>query len=117
MIDVSEIMSDPDFTKSITRRRATLAVANEGEATYTYADRCITAIVQPAKPSEVALLPEGSRLNKILSVWTACDLRAADGDATESDVLVIDGASFRVVKVEPWQTNGYVRVFAEGFIP
>lgn len=117
MIDVRELMTDPDFAKGITRRRPTLAVANEGEATYTYADRCITAIVQPAKPSEVALLPEGSRLNEILSVWSAEDLRGAHGNTTESDVLVIDGASYRVVKAEPWQANGYVRAFAERFIP
>jgi hypothetical protein len=117
VINVGELMSDPDFAQQITLRRPTLAVANEGEASYTYQERCLTAIVQPAKPSDVAQLPEGSRVGDIISVWSGGEISAGNGASVEADVLVVDGRHFRVIKAENWGRNGYFRALAEGFVP
>lgn len=117
MINVGELMTDPDFARALTLRRPTGSFGNEGEFTSTYADSSIVGSVQPATPQELEMLPEGSTVRDVISVWSATEIRMGDGNTAEPDVLVIDGASFKVIKAEPWGAAGYFRVFAEGFIP
>lgn len=119
-IDVSEVMSDPDFTSTITLRRpVTASFAADGSSVTTYAaDVPVTAIVQPADAEQIATLPEGSRgPGAIKSIWSATELRMGDGKTFESDVLVIDGLSFKVVGEERWVENGYYFVLAAEFTP
>jgi hypothetical protein len=117
LIDVSELMDDPDFARSFTLRRPAGAFSVDGVFASSYSDRQLVGIVQPATPREIQMLPEGSRLKDIISVWSASEMRGADGKAAESDILVVDGKSYRVVRAEPWAHAGYFRVFAEGFVP
>lgn len=119
-VDVSELMSDPDFTTTIVLRRpAPARFGNEGENIATYLDDVsVTAIVQPADAQQVASLPDGSRgPGAVKAVWSATQLRMADGTTNDADVLVIDGVSFRVVGEERWPENGYYFVLAAEFIP
>lgn len=119
-IDVSELMTDPDFTSTIVLRRpAPARLANEGENIATYApDVNVTAIVQPADAEQIATLPEGSRgPGAVKAVWSATEIRMGDGKTFESDVLVIDGLSFKVVGEERWVENGYYFVLAAEFTP
>lgn len=120
MVDVSELMNDPDFAETIVLRRPLAAqFAADGGSAAAYApDVNITAIVQPADAQQISSLPEGSiGPGAIKSVWSATDLRMADGSTTEADVLVIDGLSFKVVGEERWDDNGYRFVLAAQFIP
>lgn len=117
MIDVSELMTDPDFAREITVQRPTLTVANEGQASYTYETTKMLGIVQPASMREVEMLPEGDRLKDVISVWSACLLKATNADDAEADIIVVGTHHYRVIKSESWPENGYYRVFAEGFVP
>lgn len=117
LVDVSELMDDPDFARTFTLRRPTTTLANEGEVSNTYDDADLVGIVQPARPDDVQFLPEGVRLANLISVWSASEMIPGDGTGTLPDVVVVDGQSYRVVKCEPWGGNGYFRVFAEGFVP
>lgn len=117
MIDVSELLADPDFARRLTLRRPRATTfTNEGEAQAAYGEESIVGVVQPASAAELKIMPEGSRLDDVLSVWSAEELRTGDGKTTEPDVLVIDRKSYKVVKCEPWPDNGYWRAFAEGFV-
>jgi len=118
-VNVAELMTDPDFTSTIILRRPAAArFANEGENIATYeADVNVIAIVQPADAQQIATLPEGSRgPGEVKAVWSATELRMADGKTTESDILVIDGLEYKVVGDERWADNGYYFVLAAGFI-
>lgn len=117
MINVGELMTDADFTRTFTLRRPTGTFSDDGEFTSTYADTQLVGIVQPATPNELEMLPEGSRAKDVISVWSATLLRMADGKLLESDILVVDAQSYRVIRAEPWGDAGYFRVFAEGFVP
>ncbi len=120
LVDVSELMSDSDFTSTITLRRpAPARLANEGENIASYEpDVSVTAIVQPADAQQIASLPEGSRgPGAIKSIWSATTLRMADGMENEADILVIEGVSFKVVGEERWDGNGYRFVLAAEFSP
>jgi len=118
-VNVAELMSDPDFTTTIILRRpAPARFANEGENIATYEpDLTVTAIVQPADAQQIATLPEGSRgPGEVKAVWSATELRMADGKTVESDILVIDGLSYKVVGDERWAENGYFFVLAAGYV-
>lgn len=117
MIDVSELMDDPDFTKCFTVKRPKVTLSPDGMASTAYTQFDIAGIVQPADPDDLASLPEGTRLDDMISVWSHEIIRGADGKSRESDVLIIDGKFYRVVKVENRLDNGYIRVFAEGYVP
>lgn len=117
-IDVSELMSDADMgPQAITLRRPTVVQSPEGDVTSTSADTTITALVQPATPQELQMLPEGSRNGNVVSVWSISEIRVSDGATNESDVLIVAGAFFKVIKLEPWAGNGYFRAFAQGYVP
>jgi hypothetical protein len=116
LVDVSELMSDPEFMSAVTLRRATVHLANEGEAISSYTDTAVTASVQPATAEEIAGLPEGERgSGRIIKLYSATEFKQSDGDASVADVVVTVGANpgrFRVVGVEPWGDNGYFKALA-----
>jgi hypothetical protein len=110
------MMTDPDFVRGFQVMRPTLSVANEGEASYSYDTLEMKGIVQPASPRDIQMLPEGSRLKDVISVWCGKPIRGGNGNDKEADVLIIGVRRYRVIKAEPWPDNGYYRVFAEGFV-
>jgi hypothetical protein len=112
-INVSELLTDPDFTRTISRRRPTSSLANEGEATNTYGTATsVVGAVQPAKLSDVQFLPEGARLSDTMAFFTAADVSAGDGRSQLPDMLIDGTATYRVLHLEDFRNNGYVRVLA-----
>lgn len=118
-IDVSELNGDDDFEGPITLRRpAVPTLANEGVASFTYLpDVQISADVEDASPADLKSLPEGTNLDDVIAVWSGSELKIGDQSGQGSDVLIVDGKHYRVVKLEDWSENGYWMAFAERFIP
>ena len=114
MIDVSELMADPDFVSSLYRLRPTSTVAKEGEVTNTYASSTIIGCVQDPCPVDVDLLPEGVRLVDAKVVFTAADVSPGGSDQLP-DLLQIKTESYRVLHVQDFRDNGYVRVLAQRY--
>jgi hypothetical protein len=110
-IDVSELISDPDFAETFTIRRQTPTMV-DGETRTTSADIAVTGAVQPASPAELKALPEGDRTRDVRVFWSKTEILATRGSP---DVLVYGGAEFRVVKVE--QRKNYWKAFAGGLNP
>lgn len=115
---MTELMDDDDFASTFTVQRPTGAFAADGTWAISGMEEIETiGIIQPATARELELLPEGSRLGDVISVWSRDTVRGADGKTVEPDIIVNCGKSYRVVKVDPRSPHGYTRVFAEGFIP
>ena len=118
MINVAELMNDPDFASTFLVRRPRGDRDDAGVfSVLDYTDIPVVGIVQPADPDAVQMLSEGERLRNMIEVWSATELRASDAVEALSDVLVVNGQSYRVIKTEDWSANGYSHVFAEGFLP
>lgn len=120
VINVSELMTDPDFVETIILRRpAPARLANEGEDIASYEpDVEVVAVVQPATAEQGASLPEGSRgAGPIMRVWSATQLQMAPGVGREADILVIRGLEYKVVGESDWDTNGYRFVLATQLVP
>lgn len=117
IVNVQELMTDTDFTRTITRQRPTTTRAVDGSASNTFASTDIIAIVQPATAKEIAALPEGTRgPGEMITVWSATEMRLGDGKTFEADVLVIDGHPHRIVGAEDWSASGYFKVLAERYV-
>lgn len=110
-IDVSELMSDPDFARAFTIKRQTPGM-QEGETVTTSSDIAAIGALQPASPFEINQLPEGDRLTNVIVVVSNTEIKATPGSP---DVIVIGSSLYRVIKVEP--RAGYWKAFAEGYTP
>lgn len=116
MIDVAELMRDPDFAQPFQVERAGGAF-DEGEwvaAAPQILD--MVGILQPAtREDTLAILPEGSRLGNMIVAYCDEELRVDDADAHRSDVIVWRGKPHRVIASRPWIDHGFWKVWAEGF--
>ena len=65
----------------------------------------IDASVQPAGGKDLERLPEGERLKDYLTVLTPTELRTR-ADAASPDRVSIDGATYEVVEVADWFSEG-----------
>ncbi len=112
-----QLMADRDFRTTFTRRRPTTVIAHEGESTQAYDEERLVGIVQPPKPEDTKLLPEGTRVDATRVFWSATEMRGGDGQNFESDVLIHEGEYFRVLGTSVRRANGFWRVVATGFNP
>lgn len=113
VLDMSDLLSDPDFVVPVTLRRVSATMSDGTERT-TYSDSTIQACVQPATSYEVSLLPEGARLKNVLKVWSTTEVQCSAG---AQDIIVYKGASYRAIKSEPWPDSNAHVTYCEGFVP
>jgi hypothetical protein len=57
-------------------------------------------VERPARPGDLAHLPEGDRVQRTCSVWTATELRHRDR------VTLADGEVYEIQALEPWDALG-----------
>jgi NhaP-type Na+/H+ and K+/H+ antiporter len=109
MIDVSELITDPDFAVSATVKRSrTVALANGRErAEDDYFD--IAAVIQPATSDEIALISDTSagRLTETLAIWTNIRLYVGD-DRMSADTVFYRGRTYTVVNVDDYMADGNI---------
>lgn len=121
MIDVSEIIGDPDFNTTIhVVRPAAGAFQDEGVWTpggsATEYDQIV--IVQPAKKDDlVKYVPEGERQNDAVQVWANPGLNMSDGNGLDSDTFIYNGGNYRVAFTKKWDDNGFRWSIGVGYVP
>lgn len=76
----------------------------------------ITGSEQPVSGRELLALPEGERVKTVLKVYTGERLYTArEAESKTADIIVINGADYKVVKVWPYKVGnnfGYNKVLA-----
>ena len=121
MINVKELMSDPDFsTHYIIHRTHTKFI--EGRQTVVKREMLkYYGPVQPAKEKDLEQLPEGDRKNFVMKFFckppkklyiTDNKINGDSEDIIISDILKYDGSYYKILLVKPWKHNGYLRAFA-----
>lgn len=116
---VNQMLENPKFITSMTRRRATQVVSTapetEGQVTVSYDERTIYGSVQPKPGSSIDYKSEGHRHSFVIDIFTKDDLRTGNGTDVEPDVVRWKGESFKIMKVENWDEAGYIVATAENF--
>lgn len=119
MVDVSELITDPDFAVSYTVYRRTgkwvkgRFEVSEPEVLQFY------GAVQPATPREIQQLHIGDNEDGVMKFFTRKpnDLyvtkNLSDSENTQiSDEIEFDGRIYKVLKVMPWHHGSWCRAFA-----
>lgn len=118
MIDVSELVVDPDFAQSFqVKRHGAPTLSNEGEAVATFTVLDLYGVVQPASQNDVIkYLPEGQRQGNFISIWCKDEVRMGNGQAQLPDIVMNHGGVYRVAFSKNWVDNGYWFAIAQGFV-
>ncbi|MGG7074333.1 hypothetical protein U5B43_08795 [Campylobacter sp. 9BO] len=91
MINVGELINDPDFCQSIQR-----------------GDEVFTAVVQYLSHDEMQILPQGERFNEYIRIDTQFSLNLGD-------VIIWQQNEYRVKAMQDWGQYGYKNYTAVKF--
>lgn len=98
LIDVSELLTDPDFTNTVTLIRRSSTVNSYGENVMVETSSTITAVVQGANAESLERVPEGARLSDLIDVYYKGQL-TAESPSGYADIIVWDGKRYQVFEV------------------
>lgn len=105
LIDVSELMSDPDFVDAISviTRYPTIDYLGQNHL----AESSINSVgcVQPASYKEIQRVPEAQRVSDMSSFWFK-GVITATAPGKYSSVLVFKGQRYQVLTVADWSNFG-----------
>lgn len=109
-VDVTDILSDPDFatTFDVIRRTQTVNAKGRAENSETL-NRSVVGVVVPASGSKMVRTPEGTMQIGDIKVITSFDLTDGTGE-NDCDVVVWKGNRYNVIN-----TNDYSE-YGRGFI-
>ena len=117
MINVAELMRDPDMAQAFQVERAGGAFAEGEWVPAAPVVLNMVGIIQPAKrEDQLALLPEGARLGNMIVAFCDQELRIDNAQDQRSDVIVWHGNPYRVIAAKHWADHGFWQVWAEGFV-
>ena len=108
-IDVSDILADPDFLDSLTLIRRSSTVNEYGEHVMVETSCCIRASVQSVGTEDLQRLPEGARLQDVITVYYRGELMPERKNGY-ADVLVWGGKRYQVAGIDQNFVN-----FGRGF--
>jgi hypothetical protein len=108
MINLSALITDPDFTQQLVVQRSTGAFVLGGWQS-SATPLTIAAVVTVAKERDLQQLPEGDRISGAMLFYTMTELLQSTGGATPqtSDTLTWRGDVYRISKVWPYADYGY----------
>ena len=110
MINVSELITDPDFAQSYTIYRKS-GEFTKGRWVQTETQLTYTGPVQPASEKEIMQMPEGDRISEIVVFYSLNEIYTTNASGT-SDEIVWNSNRYRVDKVERYGDNGYYKALA-----
>jgi len=111
--NVSDVITNPDLQTAFQVVKRTLFIGEGRSETPT--DTAVmqtTGVVVPAKMSVLEVLPQGTRLDQVLRLFTQADVRAGDGVSTVSDVVIFRSVRWTVFSVNHWEDYGFKEVLA-----
>lgn len=106
MIDVSEIVTDPDFLEEVTLIRRAAMVDNFGDNTITETETTVEMVVLAGSGETLKRLPDGVRLTDAINIFYAEHLNAQTPGGYP-DVIVRGGRRYQVQNVFDYGTSGY----------
>ena len=111
-LDVSEVLSDPDFATTVTVIRTTQTVGSNGRAAAAEQSfHYIDAVVTIATGEQLARLPDERRSSSGITIHTTFRLQAST-DAIDADRVQWGGDEYTVGLVDDWSSFGHVAAIA-----
>ncbi len=105
LIDVSELLLDPDFVNPVSLVHRTFTIDSFGKNVLTESSVDTIGSVQPASAKDMMRLPEALRIRDVRKFWIKAEI-LTDGDSQYPDIIVFQGKRFQVINTEPWLNYG-----------
>lgn len=105
LVDVSEVINDPDFQDTITLNRRTQTISDYGETTFTVSGSTMSAVVQAGNGETLNRNPEYSVMTDWITIYAEFNF-IADGDGYFADEVVWSGRNFQVKTVTDFMNWG-----------
>ena len=100
-IDVSELITDPDFCQTFTIYRTKRIADDKGRAETVETSEQVTGVIQPVSGDDLDRLPEGDRGKQAVTVWIREKLTTGD-DANLPDEVEWRGTRYVVKQLRNW---------------
>ena len=110
MIDVSRLITDPDFCEPFTIRRR-VGKWEAGRFVATPEDPAVNGIVEPTNGDDLEQVPEGDRVSGMMTFYTKQPVYLAQ-DKQQSDELIWRGKLYKAVQILDWSRHGFYKVIA-----
>ncbi len=104
-IDVTDLMTDPDFVDPVLLITRTPRVDDYGRNIFTEQTQHTVGSVQPASYRTVQKLPEAMRVANVSSFWLKGTI-IASAPGKYSSILVFKGMRYQVQTVADWSNFG-----------
>lgn len=104
-IDVTEVLTDPDFVDKIQLITRVPSVNSLGENKLKEATKDSVGSVQPASGRAIARLPDALRVANVSSFWYKGKI-VASMPGRYTDILVFQGQRYQVQTVLDWSSWG-----------
>ena len=99
-LDVSDVLSDPDFATTFDVERTTVAVGDDGEtSTTTTTTPGLIGVITPANSNDLKRMAEVERLTGAIAIHTSFVLHAGG--------LMGDGVTQATADIVTWQGRRY----------
>lgn len=111
MINVSDIIQDPDFAQSFTIYRTNGAWKDGIFVTEKPYPINAYGVILPVQPQTLALLPEGERILGSISIRSLTKMYKTNPDGI-SDEIEWHGERYKITETTPWQDFGFFEAYA-----
>lgn len=106
LIDVTELLTDPDFTDTVTRIVRSASVNNSGENVLVETPDTITVAIGNLGKNAATILPQGVRISDAILVYHRGVIHI-EGVGQYADIIVFGGQRFKALEViESWTHMG-----------
>lgn len=105
LIDVSELLVDPDFVDPITQIKRVPTIDTSGTQTFTETPFETIGSVQPASTATIQKMPEALRVANLRSFWIK-GIITYQSTGQYPDILVFKGKRYQVNSVSDWSNFG-----------
>lgn len=111
MIDVGNLIHDPDFCTKFDIVRIAGTEWVKGEQVITLETITVEGIASPATSKDLELLPEGDRRQGVKSFYADIPFHITDKEST-SDYFEFRSSKYKLLQVFDYSDNGYYKALA-----
>ncbi|MCX5516231.1 hypothetical protein C3941_19775 [Kaistia algarum] len=105
LLDVSDVLADPDFADTLVLTRSTQTTGSNGRATRTSVQSTISGVVTSNSGDVLKRFPDLARVGGSILVHTTARL-VASADNVEADVLTWRGRDYTVSALNDYSSFG-----------
>lgn len=114
-LQITELITDPDFCQSFTITRLTGSVV-KGDFITTPETFETTGIIRPANTNDIQMVPEGDRVTGMVTVYTSNQLYVTRRNGSNapglSDEITWQGEQYKIIQTANYSDYGYFKSMA-----